>query len=53
MVARVITSLTHGAFFGIGSVVAASLVPRDKQASAVATMFRPDDCQYRRRADLA
>ncbi|MYM28680.1 MFS transporter [Duganella sp. CY15W] len=39
MVARVITSLTHGAFFGIGSVVAASLVPRDKQASAVATMF--------------
>nr|WP_315252012.1 MFS transporter [uncultured Duganella sp.] len=39
MAARVITSLTHGAFFGIGSVVAASLVPRDKQASAVATMF--------------
>ena len=39
MVARVITSLTHGAFFGIGSVVAASLVPRDKQASAVAMMF--------------
>jgi DHA1 family inner membrane transport protein len=39
MVARVVTSLTHGAFFGIGAVVAASLVPRDKQASAVATMF--------------
>jgi DHA1 family inner membrane transport protein len=39
MAARVITSLTHGAFFGIGSVVAASLVPRDKQASAVAMMF--------------
>ncbi|MRW93852.1 MFS transporter [Duganella sp. FT80W] len=39
MVARVITSLTHGAFFGIGSVVAASLVPREKQASAVAAMF--------------
>lgn len=39
MVARVITSLNHGAFFGIGSVVAASLVAREKQASAVAMMF--------------
>ncbi len=39
MMARVVTSLTHGAFFGIGSVVAASLVPREKQASAVAMMF--------------
>lgn len=39
LAARVITSLTHGAFFGIGSVVAASLVPREKQASAVAAMF--------------
>jgi DHA1 family inner membrane transport protein len=39
MAARVITSLTHGAFFGIGSVVAASLVPREKQSSAVAMMF--------------
>jgi len=39
MAARVVTSMTHGAFFGIGSVVAASLVPRDKQASAVASMF--------------
>lgn len=39
MAARVVTSLTHGAFFGIGAVVAATVVPRDKQASAVATMF--------------
>ncbi|GGP22281.1 MULTISPECIES: MFS transporter [Silvimonas] len=39
MVARVITSFAHGSFFGIGSVVAASLVPKDKQASAVAMMF--------------
>lgn len=39
MLARVITSLNHGAFFGIGTVVAASLVPRDKQASAVAAVF--------------
>lgn len=37
--ARIITSLNHGAFFGIGSVVAASVVPKDKQASAVAMMF--------------
>ena len=36
---RLITSLNHGAFFGIGSVVAASVVPKDKQASAVAMMF--------------
>lgn len=39
MAARIVTSLTHGAFFGIGSVVAASLVPRARQASAVAMMF--------------
>jgi len=39
LAARLITSLNHGAFFGIGSVVAASLVPRDKQASAVATVL--------------
>jgi MFS transporter, DHA1 family, inner membrane transport protein len=37
--ARVVTSLNHGAFFGLGSLVAASLVPREKQASAVASMF--------------
>src|SRR3546814_1359069 len=39
MVARVITSLNHGAFFGVGSVVAASLVAPEKRASAVAAMF--------------
>ncbi|WP_089341438.1 MFS transporter [Burkholderia singularis] len=39
LLARLITSLNHGAFFGLGSVVAASLVPRERQASAVATMF--------------
>ncbi len=37
--ARVITSLNHGAFFGLGSIVAASLVPRERQASAIAAMF--------------
>ena len=39
MAARVITALGHGAFFGIGSVVAASLVPANKRASAIALMF--------------
>ncbi len=39
MAARVITSLNHGAFFGVGSVVAASLVAPEKRASAVAAMF--------------
>ncbi|WP_439887651.1 MFS transporter [Pseudomonas sp. MBLB4123] len=39
MLARVITALCHGAFFGIGSVVAASLVPANRRASAVALMF--------------
>ncbi|MDT3378625.1 MFS transporter [Labrys neptuniae] len=39
MAARIITSLNHGAFFGLGSIVAASLVPRERQASAIAAMF--------------
>ncbi|MCX8281691.1 MFS transporter [Phyllobacterium sp. 0TCS1.6C] len=39
MLARVVTAFGHGAFFGIGSVVAASLVPRHKRASAIALMF--------------
>lgn len=39
MLARVITALCHGAFFGIGAVVAASLVPAGRKASAVALMF--------------
>ncbi|KPW90900.1 MFS transporter [Pseudomonas syringae pv. coryli] len=39
MVARVVTALCHGAFFGIGSVVAAGLVPANRRASAVALMF--------------
>ncbi|RKF19448.1 MFS transporter [Altericroceibacterium spongiae] len=39
MMARVVTSLNHGAFFGVGSVVAASVVPPGRGASAVAAMF--------------
>jgi MFS transporter, DHA1 family, inner membrane transport protein len=37
--ARVVTSFNHGAFFGVGAIVAASLVTPEKRASAVATMF--------------
>lgn len=39
MAARILTSLNHGAFFGVGSVVAASLVAPGRRARAVATMF--------------
>ena len=39
MAARIVTSLNHGAFFGVGSVVAASVVPPGRAASAVAAMF--------------
>ena len=39
MAARVLTSLAHGTFFGVGSVVATGLVADDKRASAIATMF--------------
>ncbi|MAN73484.1 MAG: MFS transporter [Henriciella sp.] len=39
LAARLITSLNHGAFFGVGSIVAMSLVPKEKGASAVAAMF--------------
>ncbi len=37
--ARIVTSLNHGAFFGVGSVVAASLVAPERRAAAVAAMF--------------
>ncbi len=37
--ARVVTSLNHGAFFGVGSIVAASVVAPDKRGGAVAAMF--------------
>jgi MFS transporter, DHA1 family, inner membrane transport protein len=39
IVGRLITSLTHGAFFGIGAIVAAELVGAARQARAIATMF--------------
>lgn len=39
MVARVVTAVAHGSFFGIGAVVAANLVTPDKRARAIAIMF--------------
>ncbi|MFX0580506.1 MFS transporter [Nocardia nepalensis] len=36
---RIVASLAHGAFFGIGSVVAGSLVSPDRKAGAIAMMF--------------
>jgi len=39
MAGRIVAALCHGAFFGIGSVVAASLVAPNKQAGAIAMMF--------------
>ncbi len=39
MTGRVVAALCHGAFFGIGAVVAAGLVRPDRRAAAIATMF--------------
>lgn len=39
MMARVVTALCHGAFFGIGSIAAANLAPPNRRASAIAMMF--------------
>ncbi|MFF0963920.1 MFS transporter [Streptomyces sp. NPDC003703] len=39
LIGRVVASLAHGAFFGIGSVVAAELVAPGKRAGAIAMMF--------------
>lgn len=39
MIGRIVAALCHGAFFGIGSVVAASLVAPERKAAAIAIMF--------------
>lgn len=39
LAARILTSFNHGAFFGVGSIVAVGLVPPQRRASAVAAMF--------------
>ena len=37
--ARMLTGVAHGVFFSIGSTIATGLVPREKAAAAIATMF--------------
>ncbi|MFJ3405598.1 MFS transporter [Promicromonospora sp. NPDC090134] len=39
MLGRVVAALCHGAFFGIGAVVAADLVARERRAAAISIMF--------------
>ncbi|WP_157250569.1 MFS transporter [Nonomuraea typhae] len=39
MVGRLLAAFAHGAYFGVGSVVAAGLVAPQKRASAIALMF--------------
>ncbi len=39
IVARILTGLAHGVFFSVGSIIATTLVAKDKGASAIATMF--------------
>lgn len=36
---RILSAFAHGVFFAIGSTVAASLVPKNRQASAIAFVF--------------
>jgi DHA1 family inner membrane transport protein len=39
MIGRIVAALSHGAFFGIGAVVAADMVAPTKKAGAIAIMF--------------
>src|SRR6202165_5678597 len=39
MGARIVTAFGHGAFFGLGAVLAAEVVPPQKKAQAIALMF--------------
>jgi DHA1 family inner membrane transport protein len=39
MAARVLAAFAHGTMFGVGAIVAASMVPPNKQASAIGLMF--------------
>lgn len=39
LISRFITGFAHGVFFGFGATIAASLVPADRRASAIAMMF--------------
>jgi DHA1 family inner membrane transport protein len=39
LVGRVVAALCHGAYFGVGAVVAADMVAENRRAGAIATMF--------------
>ncbi len=39
VLARVVTGLAHGVFFAVASVIATSLVPRDRGAAAISLVF--------------
>ncbi|AVS76443.1 MFS transporter [Paracidovorax cattleyae] len=39
MAGRIVASLTHGAFFGLGAMVATALVPPQRRSAAIALMF--------------
>jgi MFS transporter, DHA1 family, inner membrane transport protein len=39
LIARILAAFAHGAMFGVGAVVATSLVPQNKRASAIGLMF--------------
>jgi MFS transporter, DHA1 family, inner membrane transport protein len=39
LAARILTALCHGAFFGTASILAANIVPKEKRAQAITTMF--------------
>lgn len=39
LAARVLSAFSHGVFMSIGSTIAADLVPEDRRASAISTMF--------------
>lgn len=39
MIARILAAFAHGTLFGVGAVVAAGMVPANRQASAIGLMF--------------
>jgi hypothetical protein len=50
MLSRILTSLNHGAFFGLGSVVAASVVPKQAGQRRGNHVYGADHRQHRRRS---
>src|SRR5262249_54764494 len=50
MGARIVTAFSHGAFFGLGAVVAANVAPGEKGASDRADVHGADACQRAWRA---